>query len=226
MPTVCRDDEVRAVRDAETGSPLMELCVDDMWLALNCSAQNFTQNSTEEPATSSSGGTGEPQIDNLPQPANLQVRSLVPDLFVSWEAPSSDRTIADYAVSCSTVVPPDQMVTLTLSLTTDQTSVLVPLPPAQEARSFTCCVTAQYESTGTGNLSPPSCEEVLVESITPTSTGPSILVLVLGVLVGVLFLALLVVSIALVIFVATGSSRMKQATQDLHDGIPELERKE
>lgn len=203
----------------ESSPAVIELCIDDVWVALNYSLQDATpteQLSTQQPLTDEQS------------PQNLQLNSLSEELLLSWAAPSTDGEVTSYNIACSTNIQSGNgqpITSLTLSLSTSDTSALLPVF-GQELMEYTCCVTAQRPLE---MFSPPTCGSVQVAPLpAPTGALGSILVPVLGVLVGVFFLALVLVSVALLVFMCTGTSKMKHNTvlldgQELAE-IPELEK--
>lgn len=202
---VCRNGEVRVFRVLSRSSPdILQLCVDDVWFTLNYSLQDATeQPSTEQPSTRGS-------------PQNLQLISLPEDsgeLFLSWDTPLTNEEVTSYNIVCSANIPSGSgqpTTSHTLSLTTNNTSVILPVL-GQKSVDYACCVTAQ-----SSELFPtPTCSSVQIVPPPASTAGvsDSILVPVLGVLVGVFFLALVVVSVLLVVFMCTGTSRTTTGEQ-------------
>lgn len=192
---------MRATR--ETGGSLLvvELCVDDEWL-----------------------GYPFETLPTMLPPQNLQLESREDALFFSWEAPPTEDEIRGYSVVCSTNIQigsGQPIALLTLSVNTSDLSVSIPFL-MEESTDYSCCATAQYEG---GASSSSVCGTVLSgPAPTPTETSDSILVPVLGVLAALFFLALVVVSVALLVFMCTGV-KQKHGSHVLAD-IAELERKE
>jgi hypothetical protein len=174
---------VRVVRETEISPAVLELCVDDVWLRYSAP-------------------------DPPPPPQNLQLSQLTSDdIFLSWGAPPAGEEVTGYTATCS----------LAFSLTTTGISATIPLIGLQEHVNYTCCVTAEQ---GTG-ASSPNCGSIdaqhekinavsTSDSSIMTGVSDSILVPVLGVLAGVFFLAVVVVSVSLVVFVCTDTKRRSE----------------
>lgn len=146
--------------------------------------------------------------DQFP-PRNLQLRSLGDGLFASWDTPlqESGEVVAGYDITCT----PTESSHLYYSLTVDGSninSVMVDVIALQPT-DYSCCVTSRIQRDMLTLISPEVCDTV---QFTPEGSqgSNSILVPVLGVLVGVFFLALLVMGVALVVFMTTSTSKMKR----------------
>lgn len=192
----------------ETSPAVVEICVDDIWITLN-----YSLPATEQPIAQ--------------PPRNLQLNLLADELFLSWETPFTNVAVMDYSAVCSTDIQLGNgrpITSLTLSLTTGDTSALIPpFMGLQESTTYSCCVTAHYETLGVSST--PTCGSVqFLPTPAPAGISDSILVPVLGVLAGVFLLALVVVSAALVVFMCTGT-KQRSGALDLADQ-PDLEMKE
>lgn len=176
--------------------------------------------------------------DGVPQfsaqefsPRNLQLSPLQDEVgvgvSVTWERPNVDlqHVVTGYDVICSPVDTPQ--FSISLSVSGSSTNATMPLL-ASQSTDYTCCVTSHVRSdieTAGPEMFSEACEDIQFvrppPSPSPSPSGDSILVPILGVLVGVFFLALLVVALALVAFIASAG---KPRHYDIRDS-PEEERK-
>lgn len=190
------------MKEVDTGPVVaLQLCMDDQWLTVSSSLQVDT--------------------DEL-SPTNLQLTSISEGLLLSWERPHTESGITSYDVACSTLVQSSSGEHLTsISVTVDGGTTSTVVSVLTTPASYNCCVTANTEGSGGVTFSSETCGTTLFDTLASESTGDSILVPVLGVVVGVLFSALVIVSVALVIFMTTSGKQRKGDTENL-----EQERKE
>lgn len=170
----------------------LQLCVDDNWLTVSNSLEVITE--------------------DLP-PRNLEITSTEEGLLVSWEEPSTNEEITSYDIMYFAATQPASAQQLTLRVNAEggaTSALLSVLSP--ETTSYRCCVSSHIERHPGLIFSSEVCETVeytpLVVSTAQQNSG-SILVPILGIVAGVLFLALVVVSLALMVFMKTASTRRK-----------------
>ena len=193
--TVCRDNELMV--DDETNPTVLQICLEDQWLTLGNSLQ---------------------LINNDFPVTNLQLNNNENGVSLSWDRPiitNEDMEITSFDVVCSTAGGDVQhSSSRTVSDDGATSSTFLPLL-ARETINYMCCVTTNVRGNTGVRFSSETCETSLF--IPPPSCPPtaaparddSILVLILGVLAGLFFLALIIVSIALVAFICAGASRRK-----------------
>ena len=234
---VCRDDEVVVTRESPSSKARIQLCLHDQWLLLN-----YTLMLPDEPpdvsvgpttSTSSTTTAAEPSLE---PPSNLRLSTSPAELQLSWDAPSlpadSEDTVDSYSIICSTSTSNSQQTTsLSLSLTVQETTASISAPNQQPA-TYTCCITALTEQ---GLSSLEGCDDVqfspFVAPTPSTSSSCGIITPVLGVLVGVLFLALLAVCVVLLVLMMARKRKSimitgKNHQQDTHHEMDDLETKE
>lgn len=203
---VCRDGEVRR---GNADSATLEICLEDEWLAPTNSLQVAMGNS---PVT------------------NIQ---LIQETL-SWSPPATDENILRYDITCFTS-DSDRLMWSLLGNSQTSTTLHFLLPQAM----YTCCVTTITQGRMGVEFTSEACQGGLVVTTPPTTTpttpttcpptpgcstaAESILVLVLGVLAGLFFLALLIVSCALLVFMRAAAKGKKASYET--NGMAEYEMK-
>lgn len=182
---------MRVTRDSDLAAAI-ELCVDDQWLTISDPLQFSTDQFL---------------------PGNLQLSSFLSGLSAEWEVPllESGKVVTGYDITC-TQVQPGNLQHSSESLTVDgtTTSALVTITALQPT-DYRCCITSHIQRDVLTIFSLGVCDTA---QFTPppvsVPTGNFILVPVLGVLVGVFFLALVIVGVALVVFMTASTSKVKR----------------
>ncbi len=187
------------------------LCLDDEWV-------NIQPGEVEGTVVAVQGRT------NPPLPRNLDITTDQNGFQFSWERPLTDDSITGYDVTCFTGTTPSKYgVTLSLSVDGSSTSAYIVALMDPQYTNYRCCVTAHIQVYA--ELSPiattPLCDDVSIvipplPTASTTSTN-SILVPVLGILAGLFLLALLIVSVALVLFMISNTGSKHKVDIDLSD---------
>ena len=192
LTVVCRNNEVRV--NTESTPAAIELCVNDEWL--NAALQ----------------------IDaNEPTPENFQILTSQTGLSLSWEQPLTNESIENYEIVCSSVIKPvNGFTNFSHILNGNSTTLFIPAT-ALECMDYNCCIITHFHTERFAGLrsstrlcetissmeSPPPSEAATPKTPCPSSQSDTILVPILGLLAGVLFLALIVVSVALMAFMSS-----------------------
>ncbi len=209
LSIVCRDGELN---DGSTGAAVLQVCLEDEWLTLENS----------------------PLVANGNFPVtNLQLGQSGNEVELAWEPPLDNEAIISYNVECSTTTAAGVRLASSLSVAGGDPPFSVSLPlPAPEASMYRCCVTTIVQGTAGVRIASETCQDELTSPFTPLPCPPTVsclypvtLILILGVLAGLFFMALLIVSFALVLFICTAASRKKGSLEATDGGLTEYELK-
>ena len=188
-------------------SGAVQVCLEDEWLTISETIQFSTDRSL---------------------PRNLELRSIGGEgLSATWDPPllESGVSVDGYDLSC-TLERSDSSrqrssESLTVSGSTNSASLAI---TATEPVEYNCCITSRVQRRSFTFVSPPLCENVhymppIVVVEPPQETTGSILVPVLGVLVGVFFVALVVMGVALVVFITSNTRTHKARRVEAKNGV-------
>ena len=165
---------------------------------------------------------------NEPAPRNVRIITNQNGLELSWDSPPTNKNVIRYNIMCSTAMQSTNGRHITTFFVDGDTrAATVPVPvrttTVLEPSDYYCCITAHIQGQSSLILATKSCDTInnqffptqLAPGHTVSSpTSDSILVPVLGILVGVLFLALVVVSVALVAFIMNARKEKKRMILD------------
>ena len=146
---------------------------------------------------------------NEPAPRNVRIVTNQNGLELSWDSPPTNENVIRYDILCSTIsryINSQHTTSINMFVDGNTLTATVPLRTIRtpEPSDYNCCITAHIQRQSSLILATMSCHTIEL-FFTPLSSGPiassqSSTILVLGILAGVFFLALVVVAVVLIAY--------------------------